>query len=324
MAAHSPPPAPEWLTGIWRRKSIVYSDGTEDRSTCVLWGQTRSRYVDLRIPADRPPARGRRSFDDFSEGELLLLAEQMGFAGHVVLKGDVCTWIRYIDFQPNTGRPDSGRLELNGDALHERGEASSVLGRDYHEIFHREHKAERCCALQSFAPTQGGVNEEGTARAVLILIDNHFLFAQARSEELPQGQSLRELVLAAGKDRSLIHRLSRLRNLGRKNRGKRSVAGHLFDYSLPRAATAAAALFCCAERGNRQSCFVLRFFPATLENHRVVDTHRRSRNSIQPVSQSDRALVRRQRRSEASRRLLSILPKTRSPERTSTSRPPWR
>ena len=206
MAAHSPPPAPEWLTGIWRRESIVYSDGTEDRSTCVLWGQTRSRYVDLRIPADRPPARGRRSFDDFSEGELLLLAEQMGFAGHVVLKGDVCTWIRYIDYQPNTGRPDSGRLELNGDALHERGEASSVLGRDYHEIFHREHKAERCCALQSFAPTQGGVNEEGTARAVLILIDNHFLFAQARSEELPQGQSLRELVLAAGKDRSLIHR----------------------------------------------------------------------------------------------------------------------
>jgi hypothetical protein len=207
MAAHSPPPAPEWLTGIWRRESIVYSDGTEDRSTCVLWGQTRSRYVDLRIPADRPPARGRRSFDDFSEGELLLLAEQMGFAGHVVLKGDVCTWIRYIDYQPNTGRPDSGRLELNGDALHERGEASSVLGRDYHEIFHREHKAERCCAaLQSFAPTQGGANEEGTARAVLILIDNHFLFAQARSEELPQGQSLRELVLAAGKDRSLIHR----------------------------------------------------------------------------------------------------------------------
>jgi hypothetical protein len=120
MAAHSPPPAPEWLTGIWRRESIVYSDGTEDRSTCVLWGQTRSRYVDLRIPADRPPARGRRSFDDFSEGELLLLAEQMGFAGHVVLKGDVCTWIRYIDYQPNTGRPDSGRLELNGDALHER------------------------------------------------------------------------------------------------------------------------------------------------------------------------------------------------------------
>ena len=173
----------------------------------MLWGQTRSRYVDLRIPADRPPARGRRSFDDFSEGELLLLSEQMGFAGHVVLKGDVCTWIRYIDYQPNTGRPDSGRLELNGDALHERGEASSVLGRDYHEIFHREHKAERCCAaLQSFAPTQGGANEEGTARAVLILIDNHFLFAQARSEELPQGQSLRELVLAAGKDRSLIHR----------------------------------------------------------------------------------------------------------------------
>ena len=103
-----------------------------------------------------------------------------------------------------------------------------------------------------------------------------------------------------------------------------TVAGHLFNYSLPRAATAAAALFCCAERGNRQSCFVLRFFPATLENHRVVDTHQRSRNSIQPVSQSDRALVRRQRRSEASRRLLSILPKTRSPERTSTSRPPWR
>src|SRR5919198_665992 len=117
MAVHLPPPAPEWLTGLWRRESIVYSDGTEDRSTGVLWGQTRSFYVDQRIPAGRPSARGRRCFDEFSHDELLLLADQMGFAGHIFLDGDLCTWIRSIDFQPNTGRADRGRLQLKGEVL---------------------------------------------------------------------------------------------------------------------------------------------------------------------------------------------------------------
>jgi hypothetical protein len=207
MAVHLPLPAPEWVTGLWRRESIVYSDGTEDRSTCVLWGQTRSLYVDLRIPAGRPSVRGRRCFDEFSRDELLLLAEQMGFAGHIYLEGDLCTWIRAIDFQPNTGRADRGRLKLEGDVLHERGEASSVLAKEYHEIFHREAKGERCrAALQCLLPVNGGARGDAGATAILVLIDDHFLFARARAEELPHAQSLRELVLSAGNDRSLIHR----------------------------------------------------------------------------------------------------------------------
>jgi hypothetical protein len=206
MPAQSPPPSPAWLVGLWRREAIVFSDGTEDRTTRVLWGQTRSLYVDLRIPADRPPARGRSSFDEFSEVELLRLADQMGFAGHVVLEGDLCSWVRYIDFQPNTGRLDRGRLELDGETLHERGESSSVLAKDYHEIFHREQKAERrCAALQCFLLMEGSAHEEGAGSAVLVLIDDQFLFARSRPQELPHAQSLRNLILAAGDDRALIH-----------------------------------------------------------------------------------------------------------------------
>jgi hypothetical protein len=55
-------------------------------------------------------------------------------------------------------------------------------------------------------PVNAGACGGGGAPAVLVLIDDHFLFARARAEELPPAQSLRELVMVAGDDRSLIYR----------------------------------------------------------------------------------------------------------------------
>ena len=53
------PTAPAWLVGLWQRHEMLLPDGTADRTTRVFWGQTRSLYVDLRVPADRPTGEGR-------------------------------------------------------------------------------------------------------------------------------------------------------------------------------------------------------------------------------------------------------------------------
>ncbi|MFN4140482.1 hypothetical protein [Aestuariivirga sp.] len=196
-----PPTAPGWLAGLWRRSSIVLADGTVDDTTLVYWGQTETLFVDLRIPADRPDAQGRRSFEDFSDEELLSLAEQKGFAGHVVVDGSMCTWVRYIDFRPDNGRSDQGRLRIDGDTLFEEGDPSSVLGEGYRETYHRQCRAQqRSVAL--YRPAGQGARENA---AVLIVIDDRFLYARARPRPLPQAESLRDLIAAAGNDRELIH-----------------------------------------------------------------------------------------------------------------------
>jgi hypothetical protein len=203
--APMPPRAPDWLAGLWRREALLFPDGRADRTSKVLWGQTRTLYVDLRIPADRPSGRGRRSFEDFTDAELLALAEQKAFAGHVVMAGDRCTWIRYIDYRPSTGRPDSGLLRLEGETLYEEGDPTSVLASAYQEIFHRQRKADRrSIALRRVFDG----SEDATAAcadAVLLLIDDRFMFARDRAARLPIAESLRDLVLAAGADRETIH-----------------------------------------------------------------------------------------------------------------------
>lgn len=201
-----PPRAPDWLAGLWRREALVLPDAAVDRTTRVLWGQTRTLYVDLRIPSDRPPTRGRRSFDDFSLDELLRLADQKGFAGHVLMEGDLCSWIRYIDYRPSTGRPDRGRLRLEGETLYEDGDPTSVLGSAYQEIFHRDRGADRrSVALRRLAVGPDGTSGAKHGDAVLVMIDDRFLFARGRATELPAAESLRDLILASGGDREAIH-----------------------------------------------------------------------------------------------------------------------
>jgi hypothetical protein len=201
-----PPAAPDWLVGLWRRDSIRFPDGSKDDTTRVHWGQTRRLYVDLRIPKDRPKAAGRRSFDEFSLSELWLLAEQKGFAGHIVMADGICSWVRYIDYRPPTGRADAGRLRVEGDRLYEEGDPDSVLASAYQELYLRERRANRLCAslhLTSHQPSAAaGANATG---AVLVMIDDRFLFARPRRLPMPPAETLRELVEAAGDDRGLIH-----------------------------------------------------------------------------------------------------------------------
>lgn len=92
------------LLGVWRRELIAWPDGRRDTTTSVHWLQAGSVFADLRLP------QGERD-----------AAIVEGFAGHITLDGDVCTWHRRIDYQPPGAPPDVGRLSFDGDLLIEDG-----------------------------------------------------------------------------------------------------------------------------------------------------------------------------------------------------------
>ena len=71
---------PEWLRGLWRRRSIRFADGSYDDTTVVYWLQGDSAFADIRIPAGRPVIRDRDELAELSDGELLALTRQGGFA----------------------------------------------------------------------------------------------------------------------------------------------------------------------------------------------------------------------------------------------------
>ncbi len=196
---------PDWLVGLWRRQSLALSTGAKDMTTRVMWGQTKSLYVDIRIPADRPSLAGRRSICDCSPAELRALACQMGFAGRLALQGTKCTWIRDIDFQPDTGRPDTGLLRCDGDVLYETGEASSVIGHAYQEVYVREARGtHRLAALKVRSATGKSLGATCTTGTILLVIDDRFLFARPRRSPLPAGQTLGQLVDAEIDDRDFV------------------------------------------------------------------------------------------------------------------------
>lgn len=198
------PRAPESFIGYWRREFIRFPDGSTDQDTFVAWGQTGSLYVDLRIPRGRPIAAGRTSFDDFTREELLVIADQKGFAGHLEFDGDVCTWVRYIDFRPPTGRPDRGVLRVEGDTLWEHGEPTSVLGRSYEEVYHRRGVEQDLVALRLAEEECDDQTVSKARDAVLIVVGERFLLARGRTTALPKAETLRQLVEADCDDADAI------------------------------------------------------------------------------------------------------------------------
>lgn len=176
---------PHDATGIWRRDSIEYADGTHDRSLEVFWGQTSEWFVDIRIPHARP-AMTARDFAELSKDDAAALALQRGFAGRLKRQADRFAWIRHIDFQPPTGRPDEAIVRIEGDRLLETGTPDAVLGIPYTERYTRICPAQTCRValtldLQRSRPRASEVFQA----SVLLLLDDYFMLAQDRRASLP-------------------------------------------------------------------------------------------------------------------------------------------
>src|SRR5579862_6775739 len=121
LAAISPPhpasPAPDWLIGCFRRRSITFFQGQCDTSTEVLWLQTRGICADIRLSPERPRALGRTSLDEFSDLELVRLAAAEGGTARTAWDGISMRWSNWRAFQIHDKWPEPGILQRIGDCV---------------------------------------------------------------------------------------------------------------------------------------------------------------------------------------------------------------
>lgn len=195
---------PDQLTGLWRRRTMIWPDGRVDTSTTVFWLQTQSLYADIRIPANRPKAPAENSFEPCRDADLISFAEMYGFAGTLTVEGTICRWQRAIDYHPPGGPPDEAHFELEGELLIETG-----IHADYREDWVRQTAPD--AALTAFRQTGG---RDG----FLVIAGDHFILAQDRAGELPPAESLAALVerdLVAGNRTQALARLDMLIAYGR-------------------------------------------------------------------------------------------------------------
>ncbi len=100
------------VQGHWIREWIK-APGFEDHTTRVHWMQAGSDYADVRIPLERPDLHAACSLADLDAAALLELAQAEGFAGHVTLDGDNCTWHREVNWHGAPDTPDVGAISFD-------------------------------------------------------------------------------------------------------------------------------------------------------------------------------------------------------------------
>ncbi|MGF6177917.1 hypothetical protein ABIE33_006237, partial [Ensifer sp. 4252] len=200
-------PVPEAAFGLWQRESIRFDDGSIDTTTRVFWAQTASHYIDIRIPAHRVDVADA-DLGSLSVAELASLGEQKGFAGTTVSEGNRFSWHRSIDFRPGNGRPDTGIVKIEGDMLYEEGDPSGVLGVGYRETYRRRaHANDRRVALELMETTGEPIYVRPKTPTLLILLGDYFLFARGRSGQLPQAETLTELLVPSLNDAATLAKL---------------------------------------------------------------------------------------------------------------------
>lgn len=99
----------EQLQGLWKRDWLK-SETIFDSSTRVFWAQSGRRFVDIRIPEQRPALVGKTCLEELESAELLLLVKAEGFAGSITLDESDCTWNREINWHGYSDDVDAGSL----------------------------------------------------------------------------------------------------------------------------------------------------------------------------------------------------------------------
>lgn len=124
------------LQGHWRRNWLRAPE-VEDRTTRVSWVQAGAYCVDVRVPLVRSGLRGASSLSQLAGPDLAVLLSAEGFAGHITLAGDVCTWHRAWNWRGFPCAVDAGRLWFDdAGRLIEDG-----VHADYREEWEREPSA---------------------------------------------------------------------------------------------------------------------------------------------------------------------------------------
>jgi len=82
---------PDWLLGCFRRYSIMFANGLTDTKTQVYWLQSRNFTIDIRLPINAALVAAK-PLADYTEQELLQLADYEAFCATTDWKGDMLSW----------------------------------------------------------------------------------------------------------------------------------------------------------------------------------------------------------------------------------------
>lgn len=170
--------------GMWQRLLLAKPGEPVETLVRTDWLQGPTLFVDLR----QPPTIGARvqasCLAEVQPHEARILAGQEGFAGRLLLSGDIAEWKRSIDFQPLGPLADRGRLSRESDLLIEQG-----VEADYLEYWQLDRQpANAACAAARFV-------SDGDGRAVyLVQCGLHFAYARDRGVALPSGSDLAVLL----------------------------------------------------------------------------------------------------------------------------------
>jgi hypothetical protein len=183
---------PSWLLGAWTRDWIERK-GVRTSVFDVHYLQTPTIFGDVRFPIDRPKFPRATSFADLTDSELRSLTRQRGFTGRTTVTGDMSMWHHEIDFQPDDGSPDIGRIErINDSTMYEH-----ALDSSYVESWR--------------SVSRGGgrflvvrVERDARLERTLIVVGDQFLYVRNRAKDLPVAESLDSLIVATRATRAQI------------------------------------------------------------------------------------------------------------------------
>jgi hypothetical protein len=195
---------PEKMIGCWERLSIRFSDGTEDKTTRVIWLQTLSGIGDIRILVSRPHLRDRKGLADCSKDELLKLAEQDCFCGITLFDPDAkpfptASWpteAYLFRFQPVITFPEPGWIEWrnSGTCMIEKAPSGA-----YEEDWRLRPDS------RSFAAHL--TKRDAAHTTCLYVAGEHAVYARNRRANLPSHKTLLELAQEAQYERDRLEEL---------------------------------------------------------------------------------------------------------------------
>lgn len=166
---------PTEYVGAWRKIS--------DAETAI-WLQTRRLHASLVVPTARPDFAKRQTWDDFTDTELMLLAQQGGVAGACIAQNDILHRRRQIDYLPRRGEPDLRRMRRETEHLFE-----STLDDRQPCTWQLLAGPEQEIIALRFQDAGVGANDD-QRKGYLLIVGPHFLFVRDRSGVTQLAESL--------------------------------------------------------------------------------------------------------------------------------------
>ena len=119
---------PDLMLGCWQRAWIEFADGVIDNTTTVVWLQTNSLMVDVRIPANRAGLSGRTALQDCTIDDMHVLATSDASSGFTEceavttdadgVRSATATWHTRghgVSFHPVSAFPEPGLMTWSDD-----------------------------------------------------------------------------------------------------------------------------------------------------------------------------------------------------------------